>query len=406
MGSIYARKSVVDFFKGQVFVDLQNAVQNFLGSAGASASKAALATAALFLPHKCLAQPPAGAASVSSFEPIKPSCANGVKVTFLGDIYLTAQRLSGPDDLFVNVKPLLKWADFNVGNFEGVVSNVTKRAWPDFPFALKMAPTAAKIIAANGIKHVTRANNHSMDFGEEGLVDTHKALDAVGIQYTGVGKNLTEALKPLTLAKNGINIAVFSLTTTYPQGAWATDKSAGVAFPWVKPMRDAIGTAKKTHDFVVVEFHWGQESSPALRPHQPEYARLVFEHGADLVVGHHAHVAQAIEVVDGKTIAHGLGNFLFTSLSETAAFGMAAHSEFCKSEPTPDGKPVKNAIRTVFTPLHTNNFVTQFKTTPLTLPGFLKFAKYYADSRYFPLDTSFYIPTEQKTQTLAEWLQF
>ena len=335
------------------------------------------------------------------------SCHEPLKVSIFGD-YWVAPHSAGAnlkESLFDSLRPVLSWADFNVVNFEGSITSSSKRAYPKYPFALKQAPDSLRWMAAAGVKHFTRANNHSMDFGWQGAVETSAAMKSVGAQYAGIGVDLKSALQPMWLEKNGLKIAVMSVTTTYPQEAWASEKNPGVAFPRIGALRKVIQSIRDDADFIVVAFHWGEELKPYLRSHQPEYAKMVIDAGADIVVGHHAHVAQQIDAdPENALIVYGLGNFIFGSQSRDAKFGLGSHFEFCRTDNTADESST-HSFRMVLTPLLTHNKVTGFRTRMMSRSEFLPFAKDYIKKGYFSSELEFYLPDEGQVKSLAEWLQ-
>jgi len=94
----------------------------------------------------------------------------------------------------------------------------------------------------------------------------------------------------------------------------------------VSALRDKV-------DIIVVAFHWGEEKSTEPKAYQRTLARAAVESGADLVIGHHPHVVQGIEVVDGIPVFYSLGNAVFGSYSKTARWGLIARVEFDQSRP-------------------------------------------------------------------------
>lgn len=335
------------------------------------------------------------------------SCQDPVKVSFFGDFWVAPHSPAAKlkDSLFDQLRPLLTWADFNVANLEGSITKSDKRAFPKFPFALKQAPDSLKWLSSAGVKYFTRANNHAMDFGWEGAQSTTAALTSLGLKSAGIGHDLQSALKPMWLEKNGIKIAVIAVTTTFPAEAWAGDKRPGVAHPQTAALRRAIQSIRSEADFIVVAFHWGEELKPTLRPHQPQHAKLALDSGADIVVGHHAHVAQHIDAEpENGLVVYGLGNFIFTSLSRDAKFGMGSHFEFCRSE-TAEMDGTTHRFRMVLTPLLTYNRATGYRSRMMNLPEFLPFAREYVKKGLFSPELEFYIPGEGRVKTLSEWLQ-
>ncbi|MEY2987068.1 MAG: hypothetical protein RJB13_589 [Pseudomonadota bacterium] len=335
------------------------------------------------------------------------SCPTPVKVGFFGDFWV-APRSPAVDQksaLLNELRPILSWADFNVVNFEGSITDIKEKAFPKFPFALKQEPSSLGWLSGANIRHLTRANNHAMDFGWEGALETSRAIEKAGMYHTGVGSNLSDALRPMWLEKQGTKIAVFAVTTTYPLEAWAKSKQAGVAHPHRPALRRAIKAAKASADFVVVVFHWGEELVATLRDHQKALAEQTLTDGADVILGHHAHVAQVVDIErPNGIVAYGLGNFIFTSLSRSAKFGLGAHFEFCKSDKRyADG--TTHFYRMVLTPLYTYNRETDYRTRFMNLSEFLPTAADYVKKGYFSPELEFYVPEENRVKTLSEWLQ-
>lgn len=330
-----------------------------------------------------------------AFMPFETLCSNVLRMNVFGDVFLsperkeTNSRIGSLEATFANVKPMLSWAHFNVVNLEGVVTKREERAFPDFPFALRIHPGAPDLLARMNIRHVTRANNHSMDFGPEGMRDTSHALRKAGIQWTGVGENVMEALEPLVLERDGIRVGILSYTTTYPDGAWSSETKPGVPYPTPARLERTLGKLRKQADWVVAVFHWGEERSPDLKSHQPELARIALAAGADVVVGHHAHVAQAMGKVDGKWALYGIGNFAFDSNSPTARFGLGVSFELCR--PTREA-PLRTHLALV--PLDTFNQRTNFSTRFMPRALFDASIAPYLKKKLVPFDAPFYVPGE------------
>lgn len=326
-------------------------------------------------------------------------CSRFVTLNFMGDVYISDQRVPLNDEIFGDVSELISKADLNIANLEGALTQSQKKEFPEAPFSLKMHKNIATILKSLPIDFVTRANNHSMDFGMVGLNDTSKALDKVAIQYMGVGESSVEACAPLEIEKNGFKIAFVSMSATYPQEAWAATNKAGICYPTLERIQIAAGKVRAKNDFVFFIFHWGEELNPVRHPYQRELAEFALQKGADAVFGHHAHIAQNIEEIKQKTVAYGLGNFVFTSLSDGSKFGLMAHTLACRS------KELK--LKTVFTPLYTNNFVTKYKTRPMNEKEFESALQPYLKDNLFHNSTLFYIPsadTEPKVRTLSDWV--
>lgn len=157
------------------------------------------------------------------------------------------------------------------------------------------------------------------------------SLDQLGIAHTGADINLTAALRPAIVRCEGRKIGLLSFNCVGPEIAWASDDRAGCAYVRVTPpdggpitpkveltdadpesiarMQHEIAAARASADLIVVSLHKGITHRPAvLAPYERPLAHAAIEAGADIVVGHHAHIIRGIEFHRGKPIFHGLGN--------------------------------------------------------------------------------------------------
>lgn len=153
------------------------------------------------------------------------------------------------------------------------------------------------------------ANNHTMDFQEEGLRQTRQFLSGKGFEYAGAGENEVAARRPMILAEHGKRIAVFSCCER--QFGMATERSAGVAEMGVW-LYEAIRSikARGEADWVIVSCHAASEFCPWPAPSLRNFYHSLVDVGADVIHGHHSHVPQGWEVYKGKPIFFGLGNFI------------------------------------------------------------------------------------------------
>lgn len=152
------------------------------------------------------------------------------------------------------------------------------------------------------------ANNHLMDFREEGLYQTRRFLEEKGYDFAGAGETESEARKPMFLEEDGKRIAVFSCCER--QFGMATPDSAGVAGMGVW-LYEAIRSIKKRGeaDFVIVSSHAASEFCPWPSPQLRAFYHSLVDAGADVIHGHHAHVPQGWETYRNRPIFFGLGNF-------------------------------------------------------------------------------------------------
>ena len=165
------------------------------------------------------------------------------------------------------------------------------------------------------------ANNHSMDYGIEGLSGTLRALSAAGISHAGAGANRAEAFRPAALALGGVRIVVFSAGVDNEETAFAGNNRPGIAQIDSAVLQRGIAGARGVSTAVVVMLHWGIEYQTMYASEQRALAHALVDAGADLVVGTGPHVLQGIERRGGALICYSLGNLIFDDLQngETSA---------------------------------------------------------------------------------------
>ncbi|WP_040951660.1 CapA family protein [Gorillibacterium massiliense] len=241
-----------------------------------------------------------------------------IHLSFMGDVLLagSVQKLldqKGYDYPYQDVKSYIQQADFAIADLESPVTLRGDAQTKEYVY--RANPAALPSFKKAGFDLVTLANNHTIDYGEQGLLDTFDHLKANGIPYVGAGQDADEAYKPVILKAKGISIAFLGFSRIVPNGSWkAGPNHPGVAetYDYNKPV-EAIKKAKAQADLVVVLPHWGIERQDTPEPYQKELARRYIDAGADLVVGDHPHVVQGFEQYKGKWIAYSLGNFIFTT---------------------------------------------------------------------------------------------
>lgn len=217
------------------------------------------------------------------------------------------------------VKDYFQKDDITIGNLE--TSITTKGTpWADKQFNFRSEPRNLKAMKEAGIDIVALGNNHSLDYSHDGFLDTLNHLDKNEIKRVGGGKNKKEAMEGVIVEKNGIKIGVLSFTRVVPDVKWyATAKSPGIVGaydPHIKEVLDRVVEMKKEADILILSIHWGVELSTTPRKQEIELARKLVDAGVDIVMGHHPHVLQGIEIYNGKPIFYSLGNFVFGSKNE------------------------------------------------------------------------------------------
>ncbi len=188
-----------------------------------------------------------------------------------------------------------------------------------------------------GLDVVSMANNHTLDWGEDAMLDGLDRVRKVGIEIVGAGKNIAEARKPAILERKGNKVGFLAYGCIGPDHYEAEENKPGFApmrawtvyepDPWAQPgnlpkvmsvahkgdlaaMIEDVRKLKARVDAVVVSFHWGLHFVPAVIPmYEFEVGHAAIDAGADLIVGGHAHILKGIEVYKGKVIFHAMNNF-------------------------------------------------------------------------------------------------
>ena len=242
-----------------------------------------------------------------------------ITIAAVGDIMLGGRaapflKQFGPDYPFRDVMPFLRAADLVAGNLESPIST-RGVAVQNKKFTLRAEPLAAQALKAAGVRVVSLANNHAMDFGPLALKDTLDALSESDILFAGAGMDLNEARAPAIVKVRGKTLAFLAYSLTFPLEFFASARRPGTAPGYADFVKADIEKVRPRADLVVVSFHWGAELLTAAKDYQIDLGRRAIDWGADLVLGHHPHVLQEIEVYKGRLIAYSLGNFVFGSES-------------------------------------------------------------------------------------------
>ncbi len=212
------------------------------------------------------------------------------------------------------VRTLLDGADLLIGNLEGPITSSTKKALPRKKWSYKMDRKAAVALAAAGFDALCLANNHILDYGPRGLADTITALEANGIRWFGGGRDETEARQGVVFDIGGLRVGLLGYYERFLgeafQSRYASGNHAGAAMLTEDGLEEDIERMRRHADVVIVSFHWGANYKEVTR-FQRDMGRRAIALGADVVNGHHPHIAQGVEVYRGKPIVYSVGNFTF-----------------------------------------------------------------------------------------------
>ncbi|MEK3672447.1 CapA family protein [Paenibacillus sp. FSL R10-2771] len=261
-----------------------------------------------------------------------------VKLNFAGDVIFAGKvaellQKKGYDYSYSALDGMFKKDDLTVVNLETPITTGGVGA-ANKQFVFKGAPEALDALKSAGVDAVNLANNHTLDQGEEGLLDTLKHLSKRGIPYVGAGKNSKEAYSAQYFERQGIKIALLGFTRVMPVIEWKAEAGKpGLAsvYDSAEALK-AIAAAKQQADLVVVVVHWGKERMEQYDKTQQTLGHSFIDAGADLVMGGHPHVLQGIEPYKGKWIAYSTGNFIFTRSSLPATWETAVFQAECSKE--------------------------------------------------------------------------
>lgn len=238
------------------------------------------------------------------------SCASAEKtltLTFTGDVTLGSEEVKrnkewsfdsvaaekGYDYFFANVRDFFAEDDLTVINFEGVLSDSAKQENTKKTYRFRGPVDFAKILPPANIDACTVANNHSHDFGDQGYESTLAALEGAGLGVFG-------GTKSWIWEKDGIRIAFFGFNSTQFNSSrkWVGEEIARLK-------------AEEGVNAVIFVCHAGTEYGRVRNNIQQTYAEWAIDKGADLVIMHHPHVVQGIDIYQNRTICYSLGNFCF-----------------------------------------------------------------------------------------------
>ena len=205
---------------------------------------------------------------------------------------------NGPEYFFQNVKSIFDADDLTIVNMEGTLTEETARQ--DKTYAFKGPAEYAQILTSGGVEAANLANNHSHDYGDKSYTDTIETIEAAGIVSFGYDRTAV-------MDVNGIKVGLVG-TYELADGMGCEDEM----------IANIKSVEEQGVQIVIVSFHWGLERENYPTENQVNLAHSAIDNGADLVLGHHPHVLEGIEVYNGKNIVYSLGNFCFGGNSNPA----------------------------------------------------------------------------------------
>lgn len=216
---------------------------------------------------------------------------------------------------YAEVSEVIRAADLAVGTLNATITDYSPRTGCVPTYVLTGGSENADALARAGFDLLSVATNHIKNCnlsncGDRAFFDTLDNLNRVGILPVGAGSDHQEALRPVVVEINGVRFGFISLGQIEPM-AFAGEESPGIAILNPENLHAAIRNARRVSDVVIAMPHWGPEDVPTPNYIQRELAQVAVRAGADLVVGNHTHVVQAIQEIEGVPVFYGLGNFVF-----------------------------------------------------------------------------------------------
>jgi poly-gamma-glutamate synthesis protein (capsule biosynthesis protein) len=323
----------------------------------------AVAAAALFglrLPRRPLGDDPL----VESWPKLGPG---EEAILFAGDVLLAdgVERLlrrHGDEFPFAKLRPLFRSADAVaiVGNQEGSITERRKPIEDKKLWNYAARPATAAALRRAGFTHMSVANNHTLDRGRKGLLDTLEHLRAAGVEPFGGAANAEAALEPAVIEAGGARVAIAGAMQAWgwaKKEDWdASDERAGMNLLMGDVAKRLVARGKERGDLVIAYPHWGANYT-GVRGDQRDLAAELLSAGADAVIGHHGHAAQGWERVLGKPVLWGLGNTAFGSPGRFGAeegYGLLARLVLAGGQ----------MRRLEFVPVRTNNQIVKYQTRP------------------------------------------
>ena len=235
-----------------------------------------------------------------------------VKFLVAGDFFIDPNfmtRFDTANILSPKLRQFILQHDYRVVNFEAAIGEGCEPIPKSGP-NLCALEASASTLQRFGFDSATLANNHAMDFGEQGLIQTISALKSHGLSVVGAGSNIQAARRPLTVTLKGQKIALLN----YCQHEWGVSKyqQAGVAGFDAQRDLSEIRQLKSAGYVTVVITHMGHEHFQGQTPTPKNIIELYAQGGADVIINHHPHVTGGrAKILDSFSLS-SIGNFLFT----------------------------------------------------------------------------------------------
>lgn len=228
-------------------------------------------------------------------------------VHLVGDVMLARNvevlsKRNGFDYPYQQLNFINSETDYLVGNFESAIPKKHKLT-PSFTFNFSADKNLLPALKEAGFTHLSLANNHTLDYGKDGYLNALSALSKAELEAFGHPTKVDNGSFSI-LEVGQTKIAIIAIHTVF-------------GLPNTADLHQTITNAEKLSDWQIAYVHWGDEYVP-ISQSQRNFAKKLIEEGVDLIVGHHPHIVQGVEKVDGVLVFYSLGNFIFDQYFSTA----------------------------------------------------------------------------------------
>lgn len=232
-------------------------------------------------------------------------------ILIAGDLFI-ADYFRSQGLISQSVENLFRHVDYRIVNLEAPITNENpKNKLLKTGRHLRMSEEVVIPYCKQlNVDCVTMANNHILDYGADGLLNSLAALERNSIACVGAGEDLLRAAKPITIDQNDVKVAILN----FCENEWSIaekDKPGANPLDIIDNVKQ-IQYAKMTHDKVICIIHGGHEYYHLPSPRMVKQYRFYADNGADVIVGHHTHCIGGYEIYKDTPIFYSLGNFLFT----------------------------------------------------------------------------------------------
>ncbi len=233
--------------------------------------------------------------------------------------YVARHGLEWP---FISVKRYLESGDATLVNLETCVALGGHPQWKGErnPCYFRARPEMLNILVLAGIDIVNCANNHAGDYGEQAVIETAYWLDMAGLVHTGFGKDPKEALTPRLVKVGNTRVAIIGMDTTMPSYCVSQKRPGTNHVPegdleiFEGRVKWLGGWARRRCDLLILTIHWGRNWDRETSAIHRKMARIAFDAGVDLILGHSAHRLQGVEIVNGKMAIYDMGNLMIDGI--------------------------------------------------------------------------------------------